>query len=512
MGFTKNRGLVTVIAIIVLILFSVSAFLLPFAHTLVFWASYVFGIFSVLMLLMTAILAMNNEKYGQTFYRLSAVNLAFIYFVIQLIFSLWQMASQSLPSMFVIVACGIMAGIFIILLMLTYMSIEKVQQTGEKIAEKTFYIKSLQSDIDLLETDDTVLSSKLRELSETIRFSDPMSHSQLAEIENKIENKCHILAKNLKDIKMSLSICDDLQLLFKQRNQKCKLLKNVPEPRGEKDNSGVKYVALATGICTAMAAVIMIITFVVTANSKYYRAIELYQAERYEEAIAAFEDLGKYRDSVDKIALAKQEIQVRDESILAEKYQQAEEFLIGKNYIEAIDAFTELGDYKDAKDRIEEICNMFSDGGEAYFGRFENQPILWQMLRTEPDRMLLITKEPITLSAFNDEMKNITWENSSIRSWLNGYFLNEFSQEQLSRIIKISDDDLDDDGIFILSKDEYEKYIDDMSVSDTLDWWLRTKTPAGMMYVKSGTGEIDTYGEGVVRAKGVRPCVWIDLK
>ena len=50
----------------------------------------------------------------------------------------------------------------------------------------------------------------------------------------------------------------------------------------------------------------------------------------------------------------------------------------------------------------------------------------------------------------------------------------------------------------------------DFAISD--DWWLRTKTPAGMKYVYAGSEDINHTGESVVRALGVRPCVWISLK
>ena len=40
---------------------------------------------------------------------------------------------------------------------------------------------------------------------------------------------------------------------------------------------------------------------------------------------------------------------------------------------------------------------------------------------------------------------------------------------------------------------------------------IRTKTPAGMMFVNKD-GEINENGEIVVRAMGVRPCVWINLR
>lgn len=124
--------------------------------------------------------------------------------------------------------------------------------------------------------------------------------------------------------------------------------------------------------------------------------------------------------------------------------------------------------------------------------------------------MFLITETPVEVLAFNDELKNITYETSSIRTWLNDDFLEEFSEEQKSRILK-SEDGLND-NIFILSEEEYQGYAETISFNTISDWWLRTKTDAGMMYVYGESSEVNTYGESVVRAMGVRPCVWISLR
>ena len=123
--------------------------------------------------------------------------------------------------------------------------------------------------------------------------------------------------------------------------------------------------------------------------------------------------------------------------------------------------------------------------------------------------MLLITKNSVEQLAFHDEVKNITWETSSIKNWLNGKFLNEFSAEQKAQIVKSTPESSD---IFLLTEDEYNTYSRYTSFEANSDWWLRTKTDAGMMFVYGENGKLNTTGESVIRALGVRPCVWISLK
>ena len=82
-------------------------------------------------------------------------------------------------------------------------------------------------------------------------------------------------------------------------------------------------------------------------NDYYSYAESLLQLKRYDDAIAAFTELGEYRDSKARIA----EVY---EAQKADVYAKAEELLRQKRYDDAISAFTELGDYSESKDRIAE--------------------------------------------------------------------------------------------------------------------------------------------------------------
>lgn len=67
----------------------------------------------------------------------------------------------------------------------------EIERVSAKVKEKTFYIKQLQADVELLagaETD-TATRLALAQLAEKIRYSDPMSNEQIADIENRIAAK-----------------------------------------------------------------------------------------------------------------------------------------------------------------------------------------------------------------------------------------------------------------------------------------------------------------------------------
>lgn len=458
MEVTKNKAWSVVISIILLILFNIAAFALPVIHGIPFWLGYSFGIFAIIFLLCVSIFLFNGKYLDDTFKRMPVLSVAWIYFVIQMILSFRQMSEMFMPYYTALIYDVVLAAIASIILIFTLAARREIERVEVETAKKVFYIRNLKTDLELLETDDKALSSEIKKLAEMVRFSDPMSHSQLSNLEDRIEIKYEIIRDNLDNISIAMAACQDLKRLLDERNKKCKMLKNVPEPKTKEDNSGMGILVTTFGIISFFVLVALTITFICVPISKYNQAISLYDSQQYTESAMMFSSLGNYRDS---------------------------------------------------KDRLEQIYNKLDTNNTIYFGEYNGSPVAWKILKTEKSRMLLITEEPIKQVAFNNELENITYKESTIRKWLNDEFIEEFSRDQKKRMLKLEENLKD--GIFLLSKSDYEEYKDTIDFKTTSDWWLKTKTPAGMMFVDGNTCEVNTYGESVVRAIGVRPCVWVDL-
>ena len=111
-------------------------------------------------------------------------------------------------------------------------------------------------------------------------------------------------------------------------------------------------------IIGALSAVTVIMTMTVflpllMKNAEYKEAVILYDQGHYDDALVIFQNLGAYKDSVDKareIGLAKKEA----------AYQTAMALYEEGDYDSAFAAFTELGVYKDSKQRVEEMKQAFS--------------------------------------------------------------------------------------------------------------------------------------------------------
>lgn len=121
--------------------------------------------------------------------------------------------------------------------------------------------------------------------------------------------------------------------------------------------------------------------------------------------------------------------------------------------------------------------NSLSVGDFIKFGNYfinegkNKEPIEWRVLEVSNNKALLITKDAIDCKPYNNEMQDITWEECSLRQWLNNEFINQaFSKEEQNEIILTNISNPNNanrstnggnnthDKIFLLSIDEAEKY------------------------------------------------------
>ena len=209
-------------------------------------------------------------------------------------------------------------------------------------------------------------------------------------------------------------------------------------------------------------------------------------------------------------------------------------------------------------------ASVIRAGDYMTFGTYEQdndyingqEPIEWLVLDVDESygAALLISRYGLDVMPFNKYQEDVTWENSTLRSWLNGAFLDEaFSAGEKQSIIstknkaennpnyvtKAGHDTVDE--VFLLSVSEADYYFSDNAarmcpVTDfaleqgaktkpaysvngvsTAWWWLRTPGHSGRraVFVDRG-GDIwngdpgGIYGENV-DSEGivVRPALWM---
>lgn len=224
MKISKNKTKFFSVTGIVFILFNVIAFVIPTDKTTTFWVAYGFSVVAFIMQIIVCVISLKTSKpLKSKFLGIPLISVVVSYLVVQLITFAIFMAFPSIPYWISILICTLVLCITLVCLISTSVGTETIKNIDKKVQKKVFYIKSLQSDIEMLsekETDNKVRKS-LEDLAIKFRYSDPISSDELRNIEEKISNK----VDELKSTKNKEEIIAELDLLLEERNSKAKLLK-----------------------------------------------------------------------------------------------------------------------------------------------------------------------------------------------------------------------------------------------------------------------------------------------
>ena len=176
-------------------------------------------------------------------------------------------------------------------------------------------------------------------------------------------------------------------------------------------------------------------------------------------------------------------------------------------------------------------------------GYFKYKPIKWIVLQAENKEAFLLSDVILDKQAYNTDFEYITWEESSLRAWLNEKFINRaFSDEEKGKIniTEIVNQDNPkygseggrntSDKIFLLSlsevsgKKDGEKYgflnddtrrcyTNSFSNMQAASWWLRSSGDhnGAAIDVDAIWGWIVGYGNLINDTGGVRPALHLNL-
>lgn len=269
-----------------------------------------------------------------------------------------------------------------------------------------------------------------------------------------------------------------------ERAQQCLALAEQARLKDEKGKTQQEKRKRKKRTMTIVAAVLVVAAcivgwFVVTRvipNNKYQHALALRESGQYEEAIAAFEELGDYSDAKTQITET--------------KYQQGKRFLTAKDYDSAARILINIKEYEDVDKLLAEDDNMmaaaarnakFTVGNYVTFGTYpqtksgkDATPIEWLVLARDGDKALLISRYGLDAQPYNTYYTSVTWETCTLRTWLNGTFYNKaFSSAEQAAILTTNVDNSKSqccsgwntsggnntqDKVFLLSYAEANKY------------------------------------------------------
>ena len=200
------------------------------------------------------------------------------------------------------------------------------------------------------------------------------------------------------------------------------------------------------------------------------------------------------------------------------------------------------------KDQIKKLAGA-SVGEKVYFGKYpydedgNAQEIQWRVLDKKENSVLLLTEYGIDARSYHEEEEDITWENCTMRRWLNEEFLNEAFCDSEKKLIQTTyvDNSLEEgwsymnggnnteDRVFLLSyKEAFEDYFSDdnsricfsteyaesqIRRGGSTSWWLRSPgEDQNYAVVVEKDGSCGSWFSDSDFFICVRPALWINLE
>lgn len=188
-------------------------------------------------------------------------------------------------------------------------------------------------------------------------------------------------------------------------------------------------------------------------------------------------------------------------------------------------------------------------GETVLFGAYEQdgdlsngaEPLEWNVLTVQDGRALLLSRYGLDCKPYYDEYTDVTWEESTVRAWLNDEFLHTAALNA-EKIAVTTVTDVENqyhtvvgnptqDRIFLLSRTELEQYLPAEKAqvcegtaycfaqgaykkNGVCWWWLRSpginENDALYVYLSGGVN-----GSGIrvdTKNMAVRPAMWVELK
>lgn len=223
------RGLI--VLALLLCVFSVVAFIVPFAKTTTFWLAYGFGVFALLFQLYifrTADAAGGDAK--SRFYGFPIARIGVIYLVIQLIVSFIEMAlAKVLPVWVPLVVNLILLVVVVIGCMTVETMRDEIVRQDVALKKKVSTMRELQSLSSSLvsQCSDDTLKPMLIKMADEFRYSDPVSSEKTHELEEDMKSQLGDIQQALveEDFDGAKKICGKLLGNLAERNRICSVNK-----------------------------------------------------------------------------------------------------------------------------------------------------------------------------------------------------------------------------------------------------------------------------------------------
>lgn len=217
---------------VLLVLYILVAFLIPFVHTATFWVSFVFTLIAFGVVGASFYIAfIINPDAKSRFYGFPIAKIGVIYGAVQLIAGLIFMALAAwVPAWIAVLVYAIALGAAVIGLISAEAVVEEIRVQDVKLKKDVALMRSLQSKLNQMaaQCDNPDATAEVKRFAEEMRYSDPVSSEALADIERDLAAAVEELQSAIVDGDSAATkqLCRKASGILVERNRLCKLNKS----------------------------------------------------------------------------------------------------------------------------------------------------------------------------------------------------------------------------------------------------------------------------------------------
>lgn len=217
---------------ILLILYILIAFLIPFVKTAVFWVSFLFTLIAFGVVAASIYIAfIRNPEAKSKFYGFPIAKIGVMYGAAQLLAGLTFMAlGLWIPVWAAVLVYAILLGAAVIGLISADAVVEEIHNQDGKLRKNVALMRALQSKLNQMapQCDDPDAASAVKKFAEELRYSDPVSSDALADIERDLNAAVDELQSAVIDGDSAAvkQLCRKASGILAERNRLCKLNKH----------------------------------------------------------------------------------------------------------------------------------------------------------------------------------------------------------------------------------------------------------------------------------------------
>lgn len=226
----KNGLMLGLIYVIVFAAYNLLVFSIFGDYNEIFWISYGFMIAAYLIHIICVFLIVRNLSVRAVFFGIPLASFSVYFVCAELFCSLVFMIFKNQASVKVtVVIQALLLCVFAVIAIVSIMTRDAVSNVDTKIKEKVNFVKGINVDVEMLmqRAADPETTGALKKLSETIKYSDPMSNDAVATQEQMIMQYMAELRMmfDAGDMAAVKELCGKIELLFVERNKKLMISK-----------------------------------------------------------------------------------------------------------------------------------------------------------------------------------------------------------------------------------------------------------------------------------------------